>query len=78
MLLKAVKNLVFANQALMLFVDHARDQLWSKWSVGTIMDGKVGTWTYIWGAKELHNMVLALAIPFTVGHPSGVKGWSSS
>eukprot|EP00891_Asterochloris_glomerata_P009654 jgi/Astpho2/9654/Aster-x1594 len=39
-LLKAVKNLVFANQALMLFVDHARDQLWSKWSVGTIMDGK--------------------------------------
>ena len=40
-ILKAVRNLVNSDHNLLLFVDNSRDQLWTKWTLGTIMDNKV-------------------------------------
>ena len=40
-ILKAVRNLVNSDHNLLLFVDNSRDQLWTKWTLGTVMDNKV-------------------------------------
>ena len=40
-ILIAVRNLVNSDHNLLLFVDNSRDQLWTKWTLGTIMDDKV-------------------------------------
>jgi len=40
-ILKAVRNLVNSEHNLLLFVDNSRDQLWTKWTLGTVMDNKV-------------------------------------
>ena len=40
-ILKAVRNLVNSDHNLLLFVDNSRDQLWTKWTLGTVMDDKV-------------------------------------
>lgn len=42
-ILRAVRNLVNSDHNLLLFVDNSRDQLWTKWTLGTVMDNKVGT-----------------------------------
>ncbi|DBB04290.1 TPA: hypothetical protein ACH3X1_012787 [Trebouxia sp. C0004] len=39
-ILKAVRNLVNSEHNLLLFVDNSRDQLWTKWTLGTVMDNK--------------------------------------
>lgn len=40
-ILKAVRNLVNSDHNLLMFVDNSRDQLWTKWTLGTVMDDKV-------------------------------------
>ena len=40
-ILKAVRNLVNSEHNLLLFVDNSRDQLWTKWTLGTVLDNKV-------------------------------------
>ena len=40
-ILRAVRNLVNSDHNLLLFVDNSRDQLWTKWTLGTVMDNKV-------------------------------------
>ena len=40
-ILRAVRNLVNSEHNLLLFVDNSRDQLWTKWTLGTVMDNKV-------------------------------------
>lgn len=42
-ILRAVRNLVNSDHNLLLFVDNSRDQLWTKWTLGTVMDNKVGS-----------------------------------
>lgn len=42
-ILRAVRNLVNSDHNLLLFVDNSRDQLWTKWTLGTVMDDKVGS-----------------------------------
>ncbi|KAA6428464.1 MAG: GAF and PAS PAC sensor-containing adenylate guanylate cyclase [Trebouxia sp. A1-2] len=41
-ILKAVRNLVNSEHNLLLFVDNSRDQLWTKWTLGTVLDNKMG------------------------------------
>lgn len=40
-ILRAVRNLINSDHNLLLFVDNSRDQLWTKWTLGTVMDNKV-------------------------------------
>ena len=40
-ILKAIRNLINSEHNMLLFVDHARNQLWTKWTLGTVMDNKV-------------------------------------
>lgn len=42
-ILKAVRNLVNSDHNTLLFVDNSRDQLWTKWTLGTVMDNKVSS-----------------------------------
>ena len=42
-ILRAVRNLVNSDHNLLLFVDNSRDQLWTKWTLGTVMDNKVSS-----------------------------------
>ena len=45
-ILKAIRNLINSEHNLLLFVDHARNQLWTKWTLGTVMDNKVCSLPY--------------------------------
>lgn len=40
-ILKAIRNLINSEHNLLMFVDNARNQLWTKWTLGTVMDNKV-------------------------------------
>ena len=40
--LLAIRNLVNSEHNMVLFVDNARNQMWTRWTLGTVMDNKVG------------------------------------